>query len=389
MTGPALWQRRTGICLNMIVKNETPVLERLFRSVAGVIDYYVIVDTGSDDGTPEFIAQWMAQAGIPGEVHRRAWVNFGVNREQALQLAVQAGKADWLLLIDADEELGCSKPDFYRQLVPGVTYRLEKRLGAVRYLVPHLLDIRHNQWRWRAPVHEYLEHLAGPDLRQELPDVWITCHAGEGARSRGKSAADKFLADAQVLERHLAEQPDDHRSRFYLAQSYRDAGHWALAREHYLRRVAMQGGWIEETFFAQYQAGAMARLLNLPHETVRADLLAACNLRPCRGEALHELAVHCRHHGLWGEACAFASAGASLPKPKDNLFVQYQIYEWRLLDEQCVAAYWADLPAMARDAALEILRRHAHEGVVIAEADLDRVRANLRFAEEKLSRAGG
>ena len=43
------------ICLNMIVKNETPVLGRLFASVKDIISNYVIVDTGSTDGTPDFI----------------------------------------------------------------------------------------------------------------------------------------------------------------------------------------------------------------------------------------------------------------------------------------------------------------------------------------------
>jgi hypothetical protein len=46
-----------GICLNMIVKNEKAVLERLFQSVAPVIDYFVIVDTGSTQGTPDFILE--------------------------------------------------------------------------------------------------------------------------------------------------------------------------------------------------------------------------------------------------------------------------------------------------------------------------------------------
>ena len=35
------------ICLNMIVKNERPVIERCLNSVKEKIDYWVIVDTGS------------------------------------------------------------------------------------------------------------------------------------------------------------------------------------------------------------------------------------------------------------------------------------------------------------------------------------------------------
>jgi glycosyltransferase involved in cell wall biosynthesis len=76
----------------MIVKNEAEVLPRLLSSVKDYIDYYVIVDTGSTDDTIALIRQEMAGYGIDGEVHERPWVNFGVNRQQSLELAVEAGK---------------------------------------------------------------------------------------------------------------------------------------------------------------------------------------------------------------------------------------------------------------------------------------------------------
>ena len=41
------------ICLNMIVKNEQPVIRRCLASVKEMIDYWVIVDTGSTDGTQD------------------------------------------------------------------------------------------------------------------------------------------------------------------------------------------------------------------------------------------------------------------------------------------------------------------------------------------------
>jgi len=40
---------RKTICLNMIVKNESKIITRLFDSVIDIIDTYVICDTGSDD----------------------------------------------------------------------------------------------------------------------------------------------------------------------------------------------------------------------------------------------------------------------------------------------------------------------------------------------------
>ncbi len=84
----------TTICLNMIVKNEERVLGRCLSSVKRLIDYYVIVDTGSTDKTKEVIAKELE--GIPGEVHDRPWVNFGHNRTEAIKLAV--GKADYLMV---------------------------------------------------------------------------------------------------------------------------------------------------------------------------------------------------------------------------------------------------------------------------------------------------
>jgi glycosyltransferase involved in cell wall biosynthesis len=39
------------ICLNMIVKGESRVIQRALASVKHLIDYWVIVDTGSTDGS--------------------------------------------------------------------------------------------------------------------------------------------------------------------------------------------------------------------------------------------------------------------------------------------------------------------------------------------------
>ena len=81
--------KQKTICLNMIVKDESKVITRGLATVKPLISYWVIVDTGSTDGTQEIIKKFMED--IPGELHERPWKNFEHNRNQALELAKGKG----------------------------------------------------------------------------------------------------------------------------------------------------------------------------------------------------------------------------------------------------------------------------------------------------------
>jgi hypothetical protein len=373
---------RTNICLTMIVKNEVKVLPRLFRSLKDYIDYYVIVDTGSTDETIALIGREMAGYGIEGEVHERPWVNFGVNRQQALELAVEANKAEWLLFIDADEELGVSDPKFFEKLVPGVSYDIEKHHSNVRYAVPHLVNIKSGRFRWEGPVHNYLVTLEGPTQRTLRKDVWIVYHSEQGAKSHGLTQEQKYLRDARLLEDHLKEHPDNARSQFYLAQSYKDAGHLEKAVTEYAKRVTMQG-WAEEAFMAQLEVGRLAVRMDKPEAVVVAELLAATEMRPTRAEPVYELARYFRMKKAYGKAFLFAKAGAPIQRPDDSLFVAQSIYDWQMLDELAVSAYWV-AEYMVCKAACEHILGLVEGGLAVPAADVGRIQDNLRFANTKL-----
>ena len=86
---------RRDISCFLIVCNEADRIERCLDSLASWVDQLVILDSGSSDGTLE-ICQRYSQ-----DVFSTDWPGFGAQRNRALEKC----RHDWVLNIDADEEL--------------------------------------------------------------------------------------------------------------------------------------------------------------------------------------------------------------------------------------------------------------------------------------------
>ena len=69
------------ICLNMIVKNESKIIERLLTSVVGFIDEIFIVDTGSSDNTIEKITEFMKNNNIKGQGSPTSFCKLWFNKK--------------------------------------------------------------------------------------------------------------------------------------------------------------------------------------------------------------------------------------------------------------------------------------------------------------------
>jgi len=82
--------------LSMIVRNEAHTLRPCLESVVGVVSQIVIADTGSTDATPAIAKEFGATViNIP-------WENHFANARNA---ALGPLTTDWVLVLDADEEL--------------------------------------------------------------------------------------------------------------------------------------------------------------------------------------------------------------------------------------------------------------------------------------------
>lgn len=346
----------------MIVKNESGVIERCLASVRDLISYWVISDTGSTDGTQQLIRR--ALDGIPGELHEEPWENFGHNR--SLNIAHARGKADYLLLLDADLVI---RQDGPLPELTGDSYML-RHAGEMEYRIKRLVrgDI---PWRYEGVTHEYLT--TDEPARQENLDALVIMDFADGG-----SRHDKFERDARLLSAELERDPDNTRTVFYLAQTMRDMDRAQEAIDLYQRRADM-GGWAEEVYYSLLQVGVL-KADNGDWPGGMDALVRAWESRPGRLEACYELAVRLRNQGRHHAAHAFARAGLGRPVPDDLLFVNPWVYRWGLLFEYSISAYWVGDWAASLQACDRLL---ALPG--LPEAHRLQTLANREFAVQRLS----
>jgi glycosyltransferase involved in cell wall biosynthesis len=321
------------LCLNMIVKNEMANLKRCLSAVADHIDCWVIGDTGSTDGTQDFIRSFFAARNIPGELHSFPFQNFEQARNAALDCAYASPLAyDYLLFDDADMELVVEDRDFRTKLT-APSYTVLQR-ASISYWNTRLVR-RDAGARYRGVTHEYVDVPGGGG--EQLHGISYKDHAS------GSNRVDKYERDIRLLREALKKEPDNSRYWFYLAQSYRDAGQTAKAAEIYAKRAAM-GGWDEEAWYARLQQARCLRKLGDDGGFLR-EALAAFNQRPQRAEPLYDVARYYRDKGSNDASALFAEAGLAIERPNDMLFVEDFVYTTGLKEEYSISANYSRDPA--------------------------------------------
>jgi glycosyltransferase involved in cell wall biosynthesis len=298
------------IALCVMVKNEEATLPRLLDSVKGFATKIIALDTGSTDGTLTILRE----AGA--DVLESPFKNFGESRTELMQFA--KGKADWLLLLDADHTLKFDDGrDRDMRLVvestllnalaenkPGFSLLHD---GELAYWVPRL--VRGNRdWKFYGATHEYLDTCC----HTQLEGLLVVHHADGGSRS------DKSTRDFRLLTEELEREPNNSRTVFYLANTCRDLGQRLRARELYIKRVTM-GGWDEEIFVARLEA---AKLSLDPLE-----LWECWSTRPTRAEPLYWLERLYRDRAEDVYAFSVEMLRRNIKIPKDDiLFVERAAY---------------------------------------------------------------
>lgn len=374
------------IRLVMIVKNEEDVIARSLRSVLPHVDSWCIVDTGSTDKTKEIIAQLAAEHNVAGELHDRPWVNFGHNRSEALEIA-RAQKPDsmsWLYMMDADDifhappgKLRLSKK--HANIVNKNCLSIRCCRGSLEYWRPQFFKIT-APWVYKGALHEYVDMPAGSHIEPlrgllDFMDVWLDART-EGARSKNPK---KYEDDAILLDAEVERDPDDTRSLFYAAQSWRDCGQSDKALQRYLKRYEHTGGFSEERYVSLLNAIRLTPNL----EDAKRYAWLSLNINPARREAV--TAYLRRNRALppseWTQeqfSMALFCATVSSPVAQPSfLFAENNVYDWSFADELSILAYYLNH--------FEIALRHAEMALQKAPEDQKkRIVTNVNLSKLRL-----
>ena len=97
---PANLKPRLSVC--MITKNEEKFLDQCLKSIKNVADEIIIIDTGSNDKTVQIAQEHGAQIGF------FEWCD---DFAAARNISIAQASGDWILILDADEELCLNSVD--------------------------------------------------------------------------------------------------------------------------------------------------------------------------------------------------------------------------------------------------------------------------------------
>jgi glycosyltransferase involved in cell wall biosynthesis len=316
------------ICLNMIVKNESNIITRLFDSVCNIIDTYCICDTGSTDDTIEIIETYFKEKNISGKIIHKEFINFSFNRNFSYYEA--KNMADYVLLLDADMVLDI-KSSFDKDNMNADIYQIPQDNVNLKYYNTRLVS-KNISIEYKGPTHEYIDIL-GPSTSKKIDDLVIIDLDDGGCKGN------KFKRDIDLLEQGIIDEPKNARYYFYLANSYKNTGNMAKAIEKY-KKVLEMGSWEEEVFYCYYELGHCYKNMG-DNDNMLHYWLEGWNYRPTRAETLYEIIHYYRNKCKWNLCKLFYNIAKNIPYPaSDILFVHKDVYDYKLLFEYSVFAWY-------------------------------------------------
>ncbi|HHX8340873.1 glycosyltransferase family 2 protein [Vibrio alginolyticus] len=195
-----------SVCAIIITKNELDSLKRCISSISGKVDEIIVLDTGSTDGTVEFVGSKDIK------IIRREWEN---DFSKARNIALEYADTDWVIFIDSDEEMLSSKEEISNALnsadLNDEVLCPRIYLGNDKYLTSNGRIIkRGRQIRYVGRVHEYI-----PDVIPSKSEILIRHH---GYREDNREEKEK--RNLPLLRKEIIYDRKNPRWLYFYANNY-------------------------------------------------------------------------------------------------------------------------------------------------------------------------
>lgn len=222
--------RKAKFVFNTMVSNESHCILRMLNSVYKHIDYWVIQDNGSKDGTQDLIKNFFAEKGIPGFLYEIPWTGcMGQNRDHTVQTCLKADHGcDFILRVDADEVLEVDD-DFDWSIFNDKSiqaFDIPAKQGTVNYYRCWLWNA-HLPWKFKHDKRHECIYLDQDNIGESFQRVQLPPSFRHRVMGDGKTWQNpyKYYMDALELEKDMLaknEMLTDEYHLYYLGKSYHD-----------------------------------------------------------------------------------------------------------------------------------------------------------------------
>jgi tetratricopeptide (TPR) repeat protein len=223
--------QRLSLC--MIVKDEEEALPRCLESVRGVVDEIVVVDTGSTDRTVAIAESFGARV-----VHEPWTGDFAHHRNTSLDAAT----GDWILVLDADEELvggEALRPLLNDPDMEGYSLREVNFIGdeaGLDAVVNAAFRVFRNRERYRydGALHEQIQAKVDPDggVCTRFVSVEINHY---GYLDPTTEARDKKDRNMRIVMGEVRRKPTDAFTLFNAGVEFQRIGDFRTALDYFTR----------------------------------------------------------------------------------------------------------------------------------------------------------
>ena len=161
------------IILNLMIKNESKIIERCIGNSMDYVDAINILDTGSTDNTVEVCKAFLTTSGKPFRISVHPFKTFGHNRSISFDEAQKLCEAlhwnaeeTYVMAVDADMVIKAT-PAFKDFKMTQNGYRMIQQHGSLKYYNVRFLKCSY-PWKCIGSTHEYWDGSPSENVPYEV-----------------------------------------------------------------------------------------------------------------------------------------------------------------------------------------------------------------------------